>query len=130
VVIAMAADDGRRIVGGIATNRDRAPRKRKRQRRQYKGHVLRGDLVVGRGAWVVFVDAEGNATDPVWDPKLRLYANIGDTLIVLAADDIAAVRITGISQSGFRERFYIEPKQIDGAVLVMRGPAPRKKAGH
>ncbi len=108
--------------GGVMGPRNRTPRKRLKQRRQFRGTVRAGVLTVGRGAYVTTIARDGTPiTENVWDQALRLYANLGDTLILCGAD-IVAVRIIGVTQRGVVEDWKLSPVAPDGAAIVMRGP--------
>lgn len=78
-------------------------------RRTYAGSITFGipgavNLKVRPGCWLVETDDEGNRTAARRDERARLWAEVGDVLIVsdadVAAEGIAAVSITSIAQAG------------------------------
>src|SRR5262245_31709483 len=86
-------------------------------------------LEVRRGAWCKTTDREGNDLSTVRDPLKRLLANIGDGLVVSAADlasdaiaNVEVVSMDGRGQPTVRVRAGAMPS---GAALVM--PAERAR---
>lgn len=111
------------MIGGVATQRTRKPKRRSKQRRQFRGALRAGELACTRGAWVVTIATDGTPSEPSWDAALRLYANRGDVLVVIG-DDVAAMRVVGIAEPGWNERWRVETvygRCADGSVLVMSG---------
>lgn len=109
------------MTGGIAKQRAREPKSRGRLRRQYRAVLQAGELVCERGAWTVTIAKDGTPSEPAWDSQRRLYANLGDLLIV-CGDDVAAMRIVEVVEPGWRERWRVEAVRgrcSDGRVLVM-----------
>lgn len=104
--------------------RTRKPRKRRKERRQYKGTVKDGVLTLERGCGVTTIDTDGTpVSENVWDAKLRLFVNIGDALIVSrSVDDTFAVKVVGITLRGFVEDLRLAPIVPDGTYRVMKGP--------
>ena len=108
--------------GGVMGPRKRVAKKRLKQRRQFRGVVCGGDLVVSRGAWVTTIDRDGNpSNENVWDATLGLYVNLGDTLIVCGVDIVAA-KIVSVAQCRGVEVWRLDPWVADGKVIVMKGP--------
>ncbi len=126
---------GERLIGGIATHRTRAPQRRPKQRRQYRGTLRAGELACTPGAWVVCIAKDGTPTEPAWDGSLRLRVNLGDLVLVCGGDDVAVLRVTNVIEPGWNERWRVETvcgACRDGSVLAMsarglqRARKPRK----
>lgn len=94
-------------------------------RRVYFAELVDGTLSPSSGCWVTDVDTDGNRLEQWRDPRASLFANIGDRLIVAAADlekdDLAAVEVTGVHRDGRRLAIEVHLGAVeDGRVSVMK----------
>ncbi|MBA3391181.1 MAG: hypothetical protein H0T89_00990 [Deltaproteobacteria bacterium] len=119
------------MIGGIATNRDRRPaRKRIAQRRLFACTYADGVLACKPGGWITTITAD-DITVPTWDASIRLSRNIGDRVIASwgSPDDNAALEVVAIEATGWSERWRVATicggPVANGNVLVL----PAWKAG-
>jgi hypothetical protein len=59
-------------------------------------------LALRSGAYVKAVDHDGNVTSETYDPSARLWANVGDQLIISGPTigETVGVRVVGVRQDG------------------------------
>jgi hypothetical protein len=86
-------------------------------------------LLVGQGAHEQTIDAEGNRIACTFNPRARLWLELGDRAVLAAAnlddDRIAAVEVIAIGESGLPTVQLLACELPAGAVYAMRAPMPR-----
>jgi hypothetical protein len=111
-----------------------ARRVRLHQRRTYSATATRAGeqfvLRISRGAWIKRTDRDGAEQSTQRDPSAQLWANIGDRLVVTAAeleqDQIAIVEVAALASDGTPTVRVLSGEMPTGAVLVM--PAWKAKS--
>lgn len=108
----------------------RTRRPRVHARRVFSGYVAStGErtytLQLARGAWRKTVDADGNEMSAMREARAVLWANLGDQLIVsaadLAVDAIACVEVVAVDGGGQPTVVVLAGEIPTGAVHVLAG---------
>lgn len=97
-------------------------------RRNYAG-TLRAGRLTTRGCREVRIDKNGDVVSELWNPTARLYANLGDRLVIsnacLSVDEVAGAEVVAMFPSGEPGVRVIVGSVADGKVHVMKSRKAR-----